>query len=711
MNLYICEKPSQGRDLAKVLGCSTRHEGSLSGGNNTVTWCLGHLLELFEPHEYDPKYKRWCIEDLPIVPESYRYRVKSASAKQYKVVADLIKKADCVFIATDFDREGEAIARTILERTRYHGPVKRVCLSALDDLSIKRALNNVRDGDETVSLYYSAQARLRADWVVGLNLSRLFTLLGRASGFNGSVPVGRVITPTVALVVDRDLQIRNFVPVPYYELKVQVNTERGNFTAGWNVPEAVADESGHCLDRKFAEQAAQAVSNAAGIIASAEKKPVKEAAPLPFDLTSLQQYASKKWGYTAQQTLDAAQSLYESHKATTYPRTDCRYLPLSQFGDVSAVLHSMQAADPSLAELVTKANPSRKGRVFKSDIDSAHHAIIPTTRVPDLASMNPCERNIYNAVRAYYLMQFFDDAVFLKSVIRVEAGGHSFTARGKITADQGYRIVPVTLGLLGGEPEDEQQEDNVRLPDVQKNDPCTVTDPTILDKKTTPPAHFTEATLLAAMENIARFVQEERFKKILKETAGIGTPATRAGIIENAIKHNYIERSKKSLLATDKAFAVIPKLPAGMKSAGLTAAWEQELDKIAHNEETTGDFMQNIEKWVRSMITNYLSRSDFVISGVASEGKSAAGGTRTSAGRSNKSSSAETRKSTAVKSSVKSSSSVRKTQPAAVAPDSGAPACPNCGRPMILRTNKTKGNRFWGCSGFPQCRGTMPTDE
>ena len=213
------------------------------------------------------------------------------------------------------------------------------------------------------------------------------------------------------------------------------------------------------------------------------------------------------------------------------------------------------------------------------------------------------------------------------------------------------------------------------------------------------------------MENIARFVQEERFKKILKETAGIGTPATRAGIIENAIKHNYIERSKKSLLATDKAFAVIPKLPAGMKSAGLTAAWEQELDKIAHNEETTGDFMQNIEKWVRSMITNYLSRSDFVISGVAPEGKSAAGGTRTSAGRSNIKSSAGTRKSTAVKSSVKSSSSVRKTQPAAVAPDSGAPACPNCGRPMILRTNKTKGNRFWGCSGFPQCRGTMPADE
>ena len=226
MNLYICEKPSQGRDLARVLKCTSRHEGSLSNGTDTVTWCLGHLLELLEPHEYDPKYRRWCIE---------------ASAKQYKVVADLIKKADCVYIATDFDREGEAIARTLLDRVRYRGTVKRVCLSALDDISIRRALGSIREGSETVALYYSAQARLRADWVVGMNLSRLFTLLGRKSGFNDSIPVGRVLTPTVSLVVERDLQIRNFVPVPYYELKITAVTEKGKFPAYWNVPENIAE--------------------------------------------------------------------------------------------------------------------------------------------------------------------------------------------------------------------------------------------------------------------------------------------------------------------------------------------------------------------------------------------------------------------------------------------------------------------------------------
>lgn len=727
MNLYICEKPSQGRDLARVLKCTSRHEGSLSNGTDTVTWCLGHLLELLEPHEYDPKYRRWCIEDLPIIPERYNYKVKSASAKQYKVVADLIKKADCVYIATDFDREGEAIARTLLDRVHYRGTVKRVCLSALDDISIRRALGSIREGSETVALYYSAQARLRADWVVGMNLSRLFTLLGRKSGFNDSIPVGRVLTPTVSLVVERDLQIRNFVPVPYYELKITAVTEKGKFPAYWNVPENIADDAGRCLKREEAVRVASEVNNAGGTITEAEKKQVKEGAPLPFDLTSLQQYAAKKWGYTAQQTLDAAQALYETHKATTYPRTDSRYLPLSQFADVPHVLDTMQKADPALIPLIAKADPNHRGRAFKSEIDSAHHAIIPTMKVPNLAVMNPCERNIYNAVRAYYLMQFFPDAEFMKSVIGVSVGGHRFTAKGRILMKQGWREVPISLGLLGSDSSDEDQneesqEDQTRLPNVQANDPCMATEPAVTDKKTAPPAHFTEATLLAAMENIGKYVQEEKFKKILRETAGIGTPATRAGIIENAIRHNYLQRQKKSILATDKSFAVIEKLPAGIKSAGLTAAWEQELDKIAHSSETTENFMLNIEKWIRSMISNYLARNDFVIQNVSGSGAMNASGT-SNAGKSNTRYAKNSTKS--VNHRQKSTAKLKKNNDKSIcypkeikqSADAdttvagNAPICPDCGQPMVLRTNRAKGSRFWGCSAYPKCRGTLPIDD
>lgn len=695
MDLYICEKPSQGRDLARVLHCNKKEDGALSNNQATVTWCLGHLLELLEPHEYDPKYKKWCIEDLPIIPAHYNYKVKSAVAKQYKIVTNLIKQANCVYIATDYDREGEAIARTLLDRVRYRGQIKRVCLSALDDLSIKRALASVKEGNETIALYYSAQARLRADWVVGMNLSRLFTLLGQRSGFRGVIPVGRVLTPTVSLVVERDLLIKNFVPTPYFELKVLVLTEKGNFWAFWQVPEHLADPDHHCIKREIVEQIAQEIRDQLGIISNAEKKLVKESVPLPFDLTSLQQYASKKWGYTAQQTLDAAQSLYETHKATTYPRSDCRDLPNSQFADVPQILDSMVQADPSIASIVNEAQQSKKGKCFKETIDSAHHAIIPTMKVASLGAMSPIERNIYNAIRAFYLIQFFDDAEFLRSVIEVTCHDHKFIAKGKILVKEGYRKALASLGLLNmqnnNEEKKDDQENEAELPNVQKGDQCKLTNPEVLNKETTPPPHFTEATLLAAMENIGKYVQEEKFKKILKETAGIGTPATRANIIENAIKHEYLKRNKKSILATDKAIAIIPKLPNGMRSAGLTAAWEQELDKIAHNNESTDLFMANIEKWIRSMITNYLTKREFVIENAAQ--------------LSSNSTQAPKAKSTYKRETTYNKSSTQKTAPQT---NPNAPLCPNCQKPMVLRTNKLKGNQFWGCSGFPQCRGVLP---
>ncbi len=697
MKLYICEKPSQGRDLARILGCGSRGEGCLRGGDITVTWCVGHLLELQEPEEYNSAFRRWSLEDLPIIPERYAYRIRNSAASQYRAVRDLVAAADTVFIATDFDREGEAIARTLLDRFRYHGPVFRVCLTALDDASIRKALAAVRNGQETEPLYRSALGRSRADWLVGMNLSRLFSLLGRGTGYPEVIQIGRVITPTTALVVRRDEEISSFVPVPYFELWITAETPRGSFRARWKVPEGAADPEGRCLRRQDAEEAARRVDGRQGSVTMAERKRIREAPPLPFDLTSLQQYASRRWGYTAERTLNAAQSLYEKHKAATYPRSDCRYLPESQLADAPGILQAVRSALPGVSPDRISIPPSRAPRCFNTSKVEAHHAIIPTGNPPDMGAMTPDERNIYTALAYHYLIQFMPDAQYDSTSLEVTCGQDVFTAKGRILADPGFRSLLSACGLIRPSDQEEDQEqsgegEDRRLPDVRQGDVALIRDPEILDRQTTPPPHFTEATLLAAMEHIAKYVSEERYRKILKETAGIGTPATRAAIIESALRHGYLVRSGKHLLSTGKARTVIPALPPGILSAGLTAAWEQELDQIARDQGSLEHFMTGIENWIRELIAEYRQPGRFRLTPVpgAPEGRSPADGTR---GRRRTSSRRGPRK-TASDS----------------APVEGAPSCPRCGQPMVRRQTRQDGRAFWGCSGYPSCRGTLPLD-
>ncbi|MCW0135647.1 DNA topoisomerase [Escherichia coli] len=331
MDLYICEKPSQAKDLAGVMKASQRGDGFLhDGGNRVITWAFGHLLELYMPDDYDERYKSWSLETLPIAPESWRYNVRKSAFKQYKIVEGLVKKASTIYISTDYDREGEAIARSLLDRFRYSGPIRRVCLTALDESSIKKALNNVKRWQGYGLTYYAALARQRADWLVGMNVSRLYSaglrcrLQPHSSRWQGYHPNRRSCLST-------DREIAGFTPSPYWTLGVNVSVQNGQFAAQWIPPEECSDEQGRCVNKAYAEQVASQVNGANAVISKAETKPGKESAP-PFDLTSLQQYASKRWGYTAQQVLDAAQALYETHKATTYPRTDSRYLPESQKG-------------------------------------------------------------------------------------------------------------------------------------------------------------------------------------------------------------------------------------------------------------------------------------------------------------------------------------------------------------------------------------------
>jgi DNA topoisomerase-3 len=725
MDLYLCEKPNQAKDLAGALGISKRGDGCIHDGNNrTVTWAYGHLLEMYMPDDYDDMYKSWSLDTLPIAPDSWKYKVRKSASKQYKVVEALLKKASCVYISTDYDREGEAIARSLMDRAQYNGPVKRVCLTALDDSSIRKALANIREGKETMPLYYAALARQRADWLIGMNVSRLYTVLTRKVGFSQTLHVGRVITPTVALVCQRDRDIANFTPSPYWSLTVGVSVQNGQFTAQWAPPEECSDDQGRCINKAFAEQVASQVRGSSGIISKAETKAGTESAPLPFDISSLQQYAGKRWGYTGQQVLDAAQALYEKHKATTYPRTDCRYLPESQREDVSDILQALILSDQKVSGLVAGADANRKARAFNDKKITAHHAIIPTPARTDISAMSEVEFNLYDAIRRFYIAQFYTPFEFSRTKIEVTCGAHLFNAVGKTPLKQGWKVLFNSDNESTPSDDNEQDdtpEEQTTLPRVNHGEPAMIHKSSLDDKMTRPPAHYTEASLLSAMENIARFVTEEKFRQILKDTAGLGTPATRAGIIQGAVEKGYFKRSKKVLIATEKAHALVAVLPPAIKSPGMTAAWEQELEKIAAGSGNMPVFMQHISNWTCNLVNQLKGNADALTDG---------SGPLAAAFASAKPPTHDCFKCGGELRRIKGSNGFfwgcqndackktfsdnrgKPTDPDKVnTPPKNAPECPECRSAMLKRKGKKQDgspSAFWGCSNYPTCKGTMP---
>lgn len=597
MDLYLCEKPSQAKDLASALNISNKHDGYISNGSDlAVTWAFGHLLELAGPQDYDRKYKKWELNALPITPVRWRYNAKKSALKQLKIIGSLLEKTDTVFIATDYDREGEAIARSLLDRFKYKGLIKRVCLTALDPESIRKALSTMKDGADTIDMYYSSLARARADWLVGMNMSRLYTVIGRELGMQNTIQVGRVLTPTINLVHERDQSIKAFTPSPFYELEALINVQNGVFKATWQPAENECDPEGRCINKAHIELVAKLLQGKQGLIETADRKAGKESPPLPFDLSALQQSAATDFSMTAKQTLDTAQALYENHKLISYPRTDCRYLPSSQEADIHKIFMGL-SKDLGFSGIVSGADPDKKSRAFNDKKITAHHAIIPTGLHVDMSTLSETELRIFDLVRRQYIAQFYADHLFEKTIIRVSCENQRLEAKGKITTREGWKIV---LAQSTTKPSDNKKVDV--LPDVKAGEPCAIRDTEVQDKMTRPSPHFTEATLLAAMENVSRFVSDPRLKRILTDTSGIGTPATRAGIIEGACERGYLIRNKKLITATPKAESVLSVLPNIIKSPGMTAGWEQELSKIEQGEQTLSVFIQKISNWIGQII-------------------------------------------------------------------------------------------------------------
>ncbi|GLH48023.1 DNA topoisomerase III [Pseudomonas lactis] len=600
MRLYLCEKPSQAKDIAAVLGASRRGDGCWLGHGVTVTWCIGHLLETAPPDAYDAKYKRWVLADLPIVPEKWKMLVKPKTASQYKAVKRLLGEAQELVIATDADREGEMIARELVEHCRYRGPIQRLWLSALDDASIRKALAALKPGAETFSLYHSALGRSRADWLIGMNMSRLFTLLGRQSGYQGVLPVGRVQTPTLRLVVDRDRSIADFVPVAYWAIDVDLRHEHMTFTAQWRAPEDACDDQGRCLNPQLARDAADAMLNAATArLVKLRTERMREVAPLPFDLGTLQEICSKKLGLGAQETLDIAQSLYETHKAITYPRSDCGYLPLSQHSEAPKILAALGRADTAVNELMPNIDPQRRSRAWNDAKVSAHHGIIPTGAGKEVSQLTGKHRAVYTLIRARYLAQFLPNHEYDRTQADFDCAGHALRAVGKVVIEPGWkRALPEALVPAKGREAPAPQA----LPTLVQGHDYAVAKVNLKDLWTQPPKPFTEGDLIKAMKNVAKLVEDPLLKQKLKDTTGIGTEATRAGIIQGLLDRGYLVKNGKALSATPAAFSLIDAVPRAIADPGTTAIWEQALDMVQSGEMSLEEFVAKQAAWMSKQV-------------------------------------------------------------------------------------------------------------
>lgn len=646
MRLFLCEKPSQGRDIARVLGASTRGEGCLKGDGVVVTWCVGHLLEAAPPESYDEAWKKWTLEQLPIVPRQWKVIVKPATHSQFNVVKKLLGQATELVIATDADREGEMIARELVDYCGYQGRIMRLWLSALNDASIRRALGELKPGSETLSMYWSALTRSRSDWLVGMNLSRLFTLLGRQAGYDGVLSVGRVQTPTLSLVVRRDREIARFVAVPYWAIDVALSAGDARFVAQWLPPEGITDDAGRCLIEAAARQAAESLKQAKSAqVLSVQTERVKEAPPLVFDLGTLQEVCSRQSGLGAQETLDIAQALYETHKVTTYPRSDCGYLPQSMFAEVPTVLDALLRTDPAIAATLARLDRTVCSRVWNDKKITAHHGIIPTTQTGNLAAMSDKEQAVYRLIRSYYLAQFLPHHEYDRTVAQLLCGGQPLRASGKQIAIMGWRSV-----LKDEDPEQARASEAQVLPPLAQGMSCGVRDAPLRALQTQPPKPYTEGELIKAMKGIARLVTDPRLKQKLKETTGIGTEATRAGIIKGLLQRGYLVSKGRSVRATDAAFTLTDAVPAAIVDPGMTALWEQALESIEKGEMTMEGFLSRQTTWIAQLVSQY----------------------------------SHTQLSIRV---------------------ADTPACPLCRAPMKKRNGKN--GPFWSCSRYPDCKGVQ----
>lgn len=587
MRLFIAEKPSVAKAIVAELGCVTRGDGFITcKDGSVVTWCFGHLLEQAEPDAYLPDdvprtkkgSKVWRFEDLPIYPKNWKLLPKNDKGvkKQLATIGKLLKKASLVVHAGDPDREGQFLVDEVLEHFRYTGRVQRFWVSAQDSASIRKGLTNLRDNETFDGMRLAALGRSRADWLLGMNLSRAYTLARQAQGKKELIAVGRVQTSTLALVAKRDVAIRDFKPVPYFVIKARLGGGKP-FTAVWEPEESQAgiDEQKRLVDRCIAaalQQRLKAVGQATVVRCS--RTPKKIAQPKAFSLADIQLGASNQFGFSAEKTLNLCQSLYETHKATSYPRTDCSFLPESQYADAKNVLAAIAKTMPPLAGLVAKCDCSIQSPTWNDKKITAHHGIIPTQQAADGSKFSDDERKIYRLIAERYLSNFLPAHEYLACSIELRIATERFSAKGRLVTKPGWKVVTSAAD------EDKADDEGQALPELKSGLQLPVSGIDCEEERTKPPAAFTEGTLIRAMENIHQAVNDPQSKKFLKEGDGIGTPATRAAIIAELKRKKYLEVKGKKIVATELGLHLLQVVPDVMKNPVLTALFERILREV-----------------------------------------------------------------------------------------------------------------------------------
>ena len=601
--LVIAEKPSVGRDIARVLGCRKQSDGALEGDKYIVTWGLGHLVELADPESYDPKYKEWKMEDLPMMPDPFKLEVIGQTAKQFKVVRNQIHRKDVkeIVIATDAGREGELVARLILKKAGTDKPLKRLWISSVTDKAIREGFAHLRDGKEYEPLYDAAMCRAEADWLVGINATRALTCK-----YNAQLSCGRVQTPTLAIIAKREKEIREFVPKPYYGLTAYGTP---GVTLTWRDEKSGSYRS---FDKNRITSLEKALRGKDGVVTEVKRTAKKTPAPLLYDLTELQREANRRFHYSAKETLNIMQRLYENHKVLTYPRTDSRYLSSDIVPTLKERLRACGTGPyRKLAGRLLNQTFTAKASFVNDAKVSDHHAIIPTEQFVSLEHMTIDERRIYDLVVRRFLAVLYPPLEYEQVSLTVDIGGEIFAAGGKTVKSSGWKEV---YEADGNDWEDEETGRDLeagkavreqKLPAIAKGDHFTGLHFTVTEGKTKPPAPFTEATLLSAMENPVAYMEsgDKAMAKTLGETGGLGTVATRADIIEKLFKSFLLEKRGEDIFLTSKAKQLLELVPEDLRKPELTADWEMRLSKIAKGNLKRAAFMKDIRGYTVDLIS------------------------------------------------------------------------------------------------------------
>lgn len=732
MKLLIAEKPDLGRNIAQYLpGPIVKKDGHLECGKDwIVTWVFGHLLGQAGPEAYDAKYKQWKMADLPIIPQNWEMVINDnpGARKQFKIIKDLLKQCSSVVHAGDPDREGQLIIDELLVFMGNKKPVERILVNATDATTIKRALTGLEDNTKYFPLYQAALGRQRSDWLIGMSLTRAYTIMGREQhGHRGVLSIGRVQTPTLAIVVKRDLEIENFIPKDYWSVQAQFadpgqpakpfwtrwmpdgaveEAEDGTEMDDATLAAAIAarpswlDAQNRVIDKNKAQEVVDAVKkHGFGEVSKYSDKPAKEAPPMPFDLNGLQSHIIAKTGCGAQDVLDAAQSLYQN-TYLTYPRSSCSFCKENMRLDAPNIFENMQKNIPELQLLAKNADTSLKSKAWNDAKVTEHHGIIPTMSIPNLSSLTKIEREVYLAVSKRYIAQFYPDCEVRRARIEIMVDKQfRFVTSGRIVINPGWRVV------YGGQTEEESDaaasgkeggdDENAVLPSLTEGAKVDVKDSKFNTHRTTPPPRFTEGTLLKAMENVSNLVDDPIEKKKLKALSGIGQPATRTPIIETLMKRDFLAKEKKAIVSTPVARALIASAPKPLTEAGLTARWETVLDAIAQGKAPLALFMQKQELWVNQLIqTAQTSKlAPMPASPAPAYASKYSSGSSKPAGKTGFTG----------KKKTSSSSGGSSSSGTAAAGDT----CPKCGKgkmvARVVKAGPNAGKSFLSCSTYPSC--------